>query len=161
MAEAQRLQIAERARPLTNLSVQDFHDDMASLINAADVVVAMGGYNTVCELLTLRKRALLVPRVKPGQEQCIRAERMAALGLLRMLHPDQLTPATLMSALRTELEAFARHERVPQLRTLQGLDRVTAAIFDLLDIEAGAHDTQRDAPARPRASRRPEIRSVA
>ena len=161
MAEAQRLQIAERARPLTNLSVQDFHDDMASLINAADVVVAMGGYNTVCELLTLRKRALLVPRVKPGLEQCIRAERMAALGLLRMLHPDQLTPATLMSALRAELEALARHERVPQLRTLQGLDRVTAAIFELLDIEASAHDAQRDARPRPRAMSAPEIRSVA
>ena len=161
MAEAQRRQIAEQARPLTNLSVQDFHDDMASLINAADVVVAMGGYNTVCELLTLRKRALLVPRVKPGQEQCIRAERMAALGLLRMLHPDRLTPASLMNALRVELEALARHERVPQLRTLQGLDRVTTALFDLLGIKAGAREAQSDAHTRTRPSRRPEIRSAA
>ena len=138
-----------------------FDPDFALLLAQADVVVSMAGYNTVCELLTLRKRALLVPRVKPGQEQCIRAERMAALGLLRMLHPDQLTPATLMSALRTELEAFARHERVPQLRTLQGLDRVTAAIFDLLDIEARARGAQRDAYPRPRATHAPEIRSVA
>jgi predicted glycosyltransferase len=161
MAAAQRLQITERARPLTNLSVQDFHDDMASLINAADVVVAMGGYNTVCEILTMRKRALLVPRVRPGQEQCIRAERMAALGLLRMLHPDQLTPATLMSALRAELEALARHERVPQLRTLQGLDRVTVAIFDLLDIEASGNGAQRDARSEPHIAPVPEVRSVA
>ena len=51
------------------MSVQDFSDDMMSLMAAADVVLAMGGYNTVCELLTLRKRALLVPRVKPGVEQ--------------------------------------------------------------------------------------------
>jgi predicted glycosyltransferase len=134
---------------------------MASLINAADVVVAMGGYNTVCEILTMRKRALLVPRVRPGQEQCIRAERMAALGLLRMLHPDQLTPATLMSALRAELEALARHERVPQLRTLQGLDRVTVAIFDLLDIEASGNGAQRDARSEPHIAPVPEVRSVA
>jgi predicted glycosyltransferase len=54
-------------RAAQRVSVQDFCDDMMSLMAAADVVVAMGGYNTVCELLTLRKRALLVPRVKPGR----------------------------------------------------------------------------------------------
>jgi len=161
MAEEKRRAIAALARLLSNLSVQDFHDDMMSLMGAADVVVAMGGYNTVCELLTLRKRALLVPRVKPGQEQCIRAERMAALGLLRMLHPDQLTPATLMSALRAELDALARHERVPHLRTLQGLDRVTAAIFDLLGLESVAQDAKRVAAPRPHATHIAEIRSAA
>jgi len=102
----------------------------------ADVVVAMGGYNTVCELLTLRKRAVLVPRVKPGQEQCIRAERMAALGLLRMLHPDRLTPARLVEATQAELEGLARHTRVPELRMLDGLGRVTSAIFGLIDVDA-------------------------
>ena len=80
------------------MSVQDFCDDMMSMMGAADVVLAMGGYNTVCELLTLRKRALLVPRIKPGVEQCIRAERMSALGLVRMLHPDALTAEQLLAA---------------------------------------------------------------
>lgn len=138
MAEAQRREIAESARALPQLSVQDFHDDMASLMRAADVVLAMGGYNTVCELLTLRKRALLVPRVKPGHEQCIRAERLAALGLVSMLHPAQLSAARLMSALRTELDALARGEGVPQLRTLHGLERVTSALFELLGLELPA-----------------------
>ena len=51
----------------------------------------MGGYNTVCELLTLRQaRACSCRASSPVQEQWIRAERMAELGLLRVLHPDRL-----------------------------------------------------------------------
>ena len=51
----------------------------------------MGGYNTMCEILTLQKRALIVPRVRPVTEQWIRTRRMEALGLVDMIHPEQLT----------------------------------------------------------------------
>jgi predicted glycosyltransferase len=99
---------------------------------AADVVLAMGGYNTVCELLTLRKRALIVPRVKPGVEQLLRAERMAARGYLRMVHPDALTPATLAVALQAELADWRSQRSAPPLRHLDGLAGVTAALFDAI-----------------------------
>ena len=98
-------------------------------MGAADVVLAMGGYNTVCELLTLRKRALLVPRVKPGVEQLIRAERMSALGFVRMVHPENLTPDTLLTALNCELAAWRARRSTPPLRRLDGLARVTEALF--------------------------------
>jgi len=55
----------------------------------------MAGYNSVCELLAARSRALLVPRVRPREEQLIRAERLAERGLVDCLHPDRLTPAAL------------------------------------------------------------------
>ena len=51
-------------------------------------VVAMGGYNTFCEILSFDKRALIVPRTAPRLEQFIRARRAAELGLLTML-PEQ------------------------------------------------------------------------
>jgi predicted glycosyltransferase len=133
MGEAQRGAIAQATTELPNVSVQDFSDDMMSLMSAADVVLSMGGYNTVCELLTLRKRAVVVPRVQPVQEQAIRAERMAARGLLRMLHPEQLNPATLWRVLRAELRS-----QVPlrHLESMHGLERVTAAIFDAIGLRA-------------------------
>jgi predicted glycosyltransferase len=56
----------------------------------ADRVVSMGGYNSICEILSLGKRALIVPRVRPRREQMIRAERLCALGLVDVLHPDRL-----------------------------------------------------------------------
>jgi len=132
MSEAQRASVHRAAQALPNVSVQDFCDDMMSLMSAADLVLAMGGYNTVCELLTLRKRALLVPRVTPGVEQCIRAERMAALGFVRMLHPDRLGPATLLAALQAELADLRARRQPPVLRRLDGLARVTAALFDAM-----------------------------
>lgn len=132
MSEAQRASVHRAAQAMPNVSVQDFCDDMMSLMSAADLVLAMGGYNTVCELLTLRKRALLVPRVTPGVEQCIRAERMAALGFVRMLHPDRLGPATLLAALQAELADLRARRQPPVLRRLDGLARVTAALFDAM-----------------------------
>lgn len=48
-------------------------------------IVAMGGYNTFCEILSLDKPSLIVPRTKPRLEQFIRAERAEELGLIRML----------------------------------------------------------------------------
>jgi predicted glycosyltransferase len=53
----------------------------------AIAIVAMGGYNTFCEIMTLDKPALIVPRSVPRQEQLIRAERAVKLGLASMLNP--------------------------------------------------------------------------
>jgi predicted glycosyltransferase len=136
LGEPQRSAIKQAAHALPQVSLQDFSDDMMSLIDAADVVLSMGGYNTVCEVLTQRKRTVVVPRIKPGKEQCIRAQRMAARGLLRMLHPDQMTPATLLHAVQSELAALARRDALPHLSTLDGLEHVTAAIFDLIELDS-------------------------
>jgi predicted glycosyltransferase len=141
MGAGQRQAVLAAAQALPGVSVQDFSDDMMSLQAAADVVLAMGGYNTVCELLSCGKRAVLVPRIKPGQEQLIRAERMARLGLLAMVHPEQLDPARLMQAVRAELQALARGEPRPRLADLRGLPQTTAAIFEHIGIphERGEH----------------------
>lgn len=132
MAAPQRAAVNAAAQALPGVSLQDFSDDMMSLQAAADVVLAMGGYNTVCELLSCGKRGVLVPRVKPGQEQCIRAERMAGMGLLAMVHPDQLTPATLMRAVQAELAAADLGQFRPRLKRLKGLEQTTKALFELM-----------------------------
>jgi predicted glycosyltransferase len=61
----------------------------------------MGGYNTFCEVLSLNKRALIVPRTVPRLEQFIRISRAAALGLVSMLVDDgRRDPAAMAAALR-------------------------------------------------------------
>lgn len=138
MGEAHRRSVWQAAAALPQVSLQDFSDDMMSLIDAADVVVSMGGYNTVCELLTARKRAVVVPRTKPGLEQCIRAERMSGLGLFRMLHPDRLTPAALLAAVQDELGTAFTAGRRARPKSLDGLDQVADAVFDLIGVRRGA-----------------------
>ncbi len=146
LAEAQRAALHRQAATLAQVSLQDFSDDMMSTMAAADVVVAMGGYNTVCELLTLHKRAVLVPRIKPGQEQCIRAERMSALGLVRMLHPRQLSPAALMGAVQAELTALAQRQPLSRLGSMDGLDRCSEALLAQLKLAAPAPAVTAAAP---------------
>jgi predicted glycosyltransferase len=102
MSELHRRRIHQAAN-LPGLMIQDFTNDMMDYMDAADLIVSMGGYNTICEILTLRKHAIIVPRVRPVQEQWIRAHRMARLGLLRTIHPDELTPTELMRAIIEEL----------------------------------------------------------
>lgn len=88
-----------------NVNVQSFTDDLMSHMVAADLVVSMGGYNTICEILSLGKRSVVVPRVRPVEEQWIRAERMHRLGLLRAIHPDLLSSDALAEAVASELES--------------------------------------------------------
>jgi predicted glycosyltransferase len=77
-----------------------FDDDLQSTIAAADVVVSMGGYNAICEILSAERPAVIVPRVAPRREQLIRAEALSERGLVRTIHPDDLTPARII----TEIE---------------------------------------------------------
>src|SRR5262249_6601548 len=71
--------------------------------SCADRVVAMGGYNTIYEVLSFEKHALIVPRSKPRHEQGIRAERLRQLGLIEVLHPEDVSPAALSDWLKRDL----------------------------------------------------------
>ena len=107
----------------------------------------MGGYNTVCEVLSFDKRALIVPRVRPGREQWIRAERMRALGLIDVLHPDHLSPAALAEWLARDLGP-----RPPSRDRLDlsGLARIPGMLSELLGNGADPHPVVPAAfPGRP------------
>jgi predicted glycosyltransferase len=92
-----RRRLHETARRDRSLTVLDFVREPADLVKRAGCLVSMGGYNTVCEAVSFRKRALIVPRVAPRREQLIRAERFRERGLLDLLHPHTLAPEALSS----------------------------------------------------------------
>lgn len=96
MDEESKRRVEELSRGL-RVRVLEFRADMECLIQRAGAVVAMGGYNTTTELLAARKPALIVPRVEPRAEQLIRAKRLVGLGLVEMIHPQDLTPALMRS----------------------------------------------------------------
>jgi predicted glycosyltransferase len=101
MPAAMQRQFRDRARRIGKMEVVTFDAHVEVLMDRAMGVVAMAGYNTFCEILSLDKRAILVPRVKPRREQLLRARRAAALGLVRMLDPEGVhDPATMAHALR-------------------------------------------------------------
>ncbi|NQV55357.1 MAG: hypothetical protein HQ503_05810, partial [Rhodospirillales bacterium] len=90
-----------RIAKLDNVSGITFDAHIEHLTAGAAGVVAMGGYNTFCEILSFDKPALIVPRTTPRLEQFIRTKRAAELGLLSMLEDASgRDPVQMATALR-------------------------------------------------------------
>lgn len=93
MPKAHRGQVEEAAHPGTRV-VSSVRDALAEIQSAA-AIVAMGGYNTVCEIMSTTTPALIVPRVQPRSEQLIRAKGLARHQLLDVCHPEDFTAQAL------------------------------------------------------------------
>ncbi len=101
MATESQAQFLSRAASIDKVEMITFDTHIETLMAGAAGVVAMGGYNTFCEILSFNKRALIVPRMAPRLEQYIRASRAQHYGLLRMLPDDTIrNPRTMAAALR-------------------------------------------------------------
>ncbi|WP_441999688.1 glycosyltransferase family protein [Microvirga sp. 2TAF3] len=107
------------------LDAISFDNKIEHLMQKAAAIVAMGGYNTFCEILSFDKRALIVPRTRPRLEQYIRAVETERLGLVRMLsdYTEPRTPERMATALRS-LATQPRPSEVVIPGLLEGLDRV-------------------------------------
>jgi predicted glycosyltransferase len=138
MSDQQRASLHTMAAQQAEVTIEDFTDDMMSYLDAADLAVCMGGYNTVCEILTLKKRAIVVPRVKPTQEQWIRAQRMTKLGLIQTIHPTELTPKRLLQTVLQELGRDNVYPRGLYQIDLNGLREVAQAVSHLMGDRAQA-----------------------
>ncbi len=134
MPLAERQAVISVAAKKPRVTVCEFTPDLPALMSAADLVVSMAGYNTVCEILSLGKRSVVVPRVHPVREQWIRAERLAARGLLTSIHPDQLSPETMAAAVRHELARAQGDHGLRAGRTIDmnGLSNVRQWVLDAL-----------------------------
>lgn len=128
MSTEEREEVHRRAAECPALSIIDFDTDLETLMEEAEGIICMGGYNTFCEILSLDKRALIVPRLYPRREQFIRASRAAELGFCDMLLPEQAEdPAVLARALRAlPLRALPSHAIPPP--ALEGLNKIAELV---------------------------------
>ena len=139
MPAEQQQQLRSQVVPYPTIQLLEFSDDLISYLNAADAVVAMAGYNTTCEILSLRKPAVVVPRTRPVQEQWIRAKRFADQGLLYAIHPQQLTPQQLFQALD---QVLTNEPAAINSFRLDGLPRIAQLMHDLMP--NAIHPSNRD-----------------
>jgi predicted glycosyltransferase len=101
MSTAEREAFKERAAKFRNIRTLTFTNNLGALMQRAAGVVAMGGYNTFCEILSFDKKAIIVPRTKPRLEQFIRARAARNVGLIEMLDAERgRDPHAMATALR-------------------------------------------------------------
>jgi predicted glycosyltransferase len=101
MSASAREAFKERAAKFRNIRTLTFTNNLGALMQRAAGVVAMGGYNTFCEILSFDKKAIIVPRTRPRLEQFIRMRAARNLGLLEMLNAELgCNPNVMATALR-------------------------------------------------------------
>ncbi|MBX7145832.1 MAG: hypothetical protein K1X44_00825 [Alphaproteobacteria bacterium] len=96
MPSHRQAEFLTRAVSLKKIKIISFDTNIEHLMMKAEGIVAMGGYNTFCEILSFDKKALVIPRVKPRLEQYIRAERAEKLGLIKMLPENKYQDTEIM-----------------------------------------------------------------
>ena len=119
---------AARAAKVPKLRAITFDARLENLMARAAGIVAMGGYNTFCEILSFDKPALIVPRTTPRLEQFIRAQRAAELGLVAMLPDEHGRDPGVMAAALLQLSQQPRPSQVVIPGLLDGMASVNRLV---------------------------------
>lgn len=94
MPKRKRQKIRKRAKQY-GIKTLPFHPRLEELMQAADMIISMGGYNTICEILTQKTPALIIPRETPRKEQLIRAQCLKSRKLIDYIPWNEVTPQLL------------------------------------------------------------------
>lgn len=131
MAAKERNEFLNRAEVLPHVEAITFSNHLEHLMDQADAVIAMGGYNTFCEILSFDKTALILPRSEPRQEQLIRARNAANIGLLSMLDlASERKTADMIRAI-LNLAQQPKPSKYGLTKLLNGLEFVTRRFGEL------------------------------
>ena len=121
MPKQERQDVFKRARRL-GIRTYHFYRQMEKIFAAADIVVSMGGYNTLCEILGQGTISLVIPRETPRQEQIIRARAFHRQNLVDYIPWDEFSPDLLRQKLFEILEnPEPYHEAISRFR-LTGIE---------------------------------------
>jgi predicted glycosyltransferase len=94
------------ARLPNGVVLERFRADFPELLRCCRVSISQAGYNTVLDILVARAAAVVVPFAAGREtEQQLRAERLAARGVLEMVDERELSPARLAAAIERAIIA--------------------------------------------------------
>jgi predicted glycosyltransferase len=127
MPKAQRDDIFKRSKNL-KIKVFHFYRQMEKILSAADLVISMGGYNTLCELMSLKTVSLLIPRETPRLEQTIRAQCFEERKLLDYIPWKALSTELLRKKIERLLNEPEAYQEAMSKFKMTGLDIIDQRI---------------------------------
>ena len=133
MRSSLQAEFMQRVDRLDRVEAITFDANIETLMVEAAGIVAMGGYNVFCEILSFDKPSVMVPRTTPRLEQYIRASRAQHLGLASMLVADRgrSSPRRMVAALR-ELTSRPKPSEVRIPGLLDGLSAISGMVDEWL-----------------------------
>ena len=138
MPEAQFADLESLAAFKANVTLRRFTPHLLDYLAQADLSISLGGYNTTMDVLRTGVRSLIAPSPSVDQvdEQMLRATRLAQMGVVEVLSPDQLSPAHLAQAILQRLE-LPRSAHSINLDGAQNASRRLQRLLDDVPIEPG------------------------
>ena len=127
MPQHKRKKVFQRACKL-GIPTYHFFRQMEKIMAAADVVVTMGGYNTLCEVLSLGTLNLVIPRETPRLEQSIRAKVFHEKRLVDYIPWHELSADHLRRKLLALLETPEPYRQAIARFRLNGIQRMRERI---------------------------------
>ncbi|NGX41844.1 MAG: UDP-N-acetylglucosamine--N-acetylmuramyl-(pentapeptide) pyrophosphoryl-undecaprenol N-acetylglucosamine transferase [Chlamydiae bacterium] len=125
LEERQALEVQAEGLPV---KVYTSTDGLLNYMNAADLLITMGSYNTMMEAVRLRRPTLVIPREGPSAEQKIRARIFSELGLIKTVDSPSITPPTLAKAMLKTLS----HKPSQFLLNMNGLSNAVHQLSELI-----------------------------
>ena len=114
----------------TGVLIERHRADFRRLLRRCAVSVSQAGYNTVLDVLAARVPAVLVPFATAREtEQSLRAERLAARGVVEQIPAADLTPTALAAAVS---RVMAR-PRAPFLFDTNGAARAAEIVLGMVE----------------------------
>lgn len=132
MPKSERKGIYKRSRKL-GVRMYHFYRQMEKIFAAADVVVSMGGYNTLSEILNQGTVSLVIPRETPRREQLIRAQTFKRRNLTDFIPWEQLSPERLRDKLLGLLENPAPYREAIAGFRFTGIETMQRRILGFRD----------------------------
>lgn len=109
--------------------LERYRRDFTQMLRRCRVSVSQAGYNTVLDILAARARAVVVPFAAEREtEQQLRAERLAARGIVELVPESDLSPARLALA----IERAADREPPTMAIDTSGASRAARLIADMI-----------------------------
>lgn len=107
-------------------------EEMADAYACADVLISRAGSNSLCEILALRKPALLIPYPLDASrgDQVLNAQSFASRGLSRVLQQSDMNPQTLVAGvIALYHDRGSLYDAMDAEPTANGVDNVLAQIY--------------------------------
>jgi predicted glycosyltransferase len=130
-----------------------FSPKLRTLLQRADLVVTMGGYNSMLEITGLGKATIVIPRSGPSMEQTVRSQMFEQMGFSRHVPIDAAAPEYLAQAI---VAGLAKPPRPMARLRLDGAGNAAAALVEQMAEAGGKRPQVRAQRSRTGAPRRGE-----
>jgi predicted glycosyltransferase len=114
-----------------NLTLRKFTPQLLAYMQKANLSISLGGYNTTMNILRTGVNSMILPSDKDW-EQRVRAEKLEKMGVLELLHPEDLRPKQLADKMIQAIERPLKPKSLTPFN-LQGSDNTKFLLTMLLD----------------------------